>query len=941
MTDVNVVSPADAPRAAAPGHYDAFISYSRRDVAFAADWLCEELRAQGKQVWLDLDITGGAKWRDRVRRGIEACKSLVFVVSPASVASEACLEELEDAVALHKLVIPVIHEDVPERLMPQALTEFEWVFLRGSDDRTAGMRRLLDALEADLEWRDQHTRLAGRAREWLDSSRNSSYLLRGADLREAEAWLAHQAGHRTAPTREQAEYITHSRQAAGRRMYGLIGSLATGLAIAIALAIFALIQRHTAIEQTHVAQSRLLASQATSTGDLELASLMAVEAYRLSPTFEARSAILTVADSHESGAPLTGNEGGVNSVAFSPNGALLASASDDGTVRIWNVATRRQILPWLRPLLTGPSDRILSVAFSPNGRVLAAGTLDGHVWLWSVATHQPIGPPIADRSGVKAVGFSPDGRTLAAGLVNGSIQLWDAISHRAIGAKLAGHAGSVNAVAFSPDGKMLASGSSDGIAAVWRIQAGVLAETPFNPHAGSINSVAFSPNGRLLASACNDGAIRLSDPASGVQLGKPFVGHTNFVLSVAFSPDGKTLASGSYDHSIRLWNVSTHTEIGSPLTGHDDYVSSVAFSPDGSMVASGSGDFTIRLWRVAPSRQIGTPFTGHRDYVDSVAFGLGGKVLASGSDDGSIRLWSVASHRQISELKPGAGPVTGIAFSPDGKTLAAGSEDGTLRTWDFTTRRETALTTAEVPVLFHIAYSQRGNRLAFAETFLTGPRKGSGLIGIINTSTYTAVGALIPGEGAVAISPDGKTLATPGIGTPADHTIRLLDAVTHRQIGAPLAGHANPVSTVAFSPDGKLLASGSADNTIRFWNVATHRQVGAPLTGHSGTINQVAFSSDGLTLASASDDGSIRLWSIGSRRELGSPLTGGTRPVDTVAFSPDGRTLASGSEDRLIRLWATYPVATYIHQLCGYINVNHVRQLWQQANLSVPYERLC
>src|ERR1700694_2932475 len=171
MTAVEVGQAADAPRASEAGRYDAFISYSRRDSSFAVDRLCDELRAAGKEVWLDLDIAGGAKWRDRVKRGIEACKSLIFVVSPASIASEACRHELDDAVALNKLIIPVVYEDVPDERMPRALADSEWVFLRDGDDHATGMKRLLEALEADLEWRDEHTRLAGRAREWLDSDR--------------------------------------------------------------------------------------------------------------------------------------------------------------------------------------------------------------------------------------------------------------------------------------------------------------------------------------------------------------------------------------------------------------------------------------------------------------------------------------------------------------------------------------------------------------------------------------------------------------------------------------------------------------------------------------------------------------------------------------------------------------------------------------------------
>ena len=214
---------AEPPDSGPAGRYDAFISYARKDTAFAVERLSRSLGSRGQEVWLDVDdIPGGAKWRDRVRRGIEACKAFLFVISPDSVSSTQCLEEIEDAVALNKLIVPVVYRDVPEGSLPPAVAEAEWVFLRDEDEMAAGIDRLVEALETDLQWRDEHTRLAGRVREWTDAQRDRSYLLRGADLREAEAWLSCQDGHKAAPTREQGEFIARGRKAAGRRLYTII-----------------------------------------------------------------------------------------------------------------------------------------------------------------------------------------------------------------------------------------------------------------------------------------------------------------------------------------------------------------------------------------------------------------------------------------------------------------------------------------------------------------------------------------------------------------------------------------------------------------------------------------------------------------------------------------------------------------------------------------------
>jgi WD40 repeat protein len=398
------------------------------------------------------------------------------------------------------------------------------------------------------------------------------------------------------------------------------------------------------------------------------------------------------------GQPLLGHpDWWVESLAFSPDGAILASGSDPDIV-LWDVETRRQI----GHPLTGHTSTVFNLAFSPDGRTLVSSG-GRTVGLWDMASYAGIGSVLSRASPVSNLALSADGKTLAVGgcahpttgafgCLEGMAHVWDLTKDtqgdtvaRRIGEPMAGFPGMVWSVVLHPDGRTMVLGCSDGTIRFLDIQSGAPIREPFAAHPSwAWVGLALSPDGKVLASAIpGDSSIHLWNAETLTPIGEPLTGHTRGVTGVAFSPDGKTLASASYDGTVRLWDVETGQSIGEPLVGHLSTVMSIAFGPDGRFLASGGSDATVRLWNLETGQPVGLPLTGHDSMVWSLAFSPDGQLLASGTPyDHTIRLWEVATGKPIGEPLLTHTGVGGLAFSPDGRALFSGGGDGVIRQWN-------------------------------------------------------------------------------------------------------------------------------------------------------------------------------------------------------------------------------------------------------------------
>lgn len=520
--------------------------------------------------------------------------------------------------------------------------------------------------------------------------------------------------------------------------------------------------------------------------------------------------------------------------------------------------------------------------------------------------------------------FSRDGTRLA--VVDPRIGIWLYDAHRGTElALLTGHTDLVTTVAFSPDGQTLASGSADRTIRLWDAHTYELREPPIE-HTEIPRVLTFSPDGQMLVAAGGDSeilqladkpddermkgfnsSIRIWDVGTGA-LKKTLTGKTGWITSLIFSSDGETLASGSADGTICIWTSVTGELNPLPssirISSHKTGVASLSFLQDNTRLLSSSVDGTVQLWQVESGKEI-VKLKG-TDSSTAVGFSRDGEVLASVCKDETVQVWDVQRGEQLTVLTGHAGYVNTAIFSPDMETLASGSVDKTVRLWDVRTGELRATLEGHAESVFSLLFSP----------------DSSTLVSISNTSTEILLWEVRTGKlkgtprrpsryygdyggGFVEFAPDGKTIVS-GHQT----KIWLWDARTGKY-RSTLTGHTNVVKAVAFSTDGKILASGSSDKTVRLWDIQTGTQL-LTLEGHTDAVNAVAFSIDGKVFASGSSDKTVRLWNVNTRWDENQAfiqnkvtLNGHEDPVRAVKFSTDGKMIAGATWNK-IHLWDTH-----------------------------------
>jgi WD40 repeat protein len=865
-----------------------FISYAREDQPFVRQ-LYDALMQRQRDPWVDWELLPAEEWMDKIYSQIDSAPAVVFVLSPDAIASPICGQELEHALAQHKRIIPVVCRDIDPDKVYESLRKLNWIYALDPHEVNEKVETLIAAMDVDLNWVHAHARLLVRAQEWESKGKDRSLLLRGSDLKESDEWLGRVADQQTPhPTALQTKYVLASRKAQTLRQRYTLAGVTSALLVTTGLAIYAMLQSGIATSQRNTALSRMLAAQSSKSATdalphLDIALLQSVAAYHIQPTAEAQQSLfdalmsanrvkkfvhtsetlVSLDVSPDGGTIATGEFDGhivlwdaaalqprstlehgkavVESVAFSPDGSMLASA-DFESVILWDASSGRKVRA-----LENHHGRTTKVAWHPDGATVIAN--GDAIVFWDVATGVERGTiDPGDGFSVERFAFSPDGKTIAsAGDDSVDVRLWDATSRKQR-TLLSGHDKAVTALAFSPDGLLLASGGSDSKIVIWDVATG-RKRAVLTRHTDPVTSVAFSSDGKSLVSGSRADMIILWD-LSNDEPREFLFGHTNGVLNTIFTRDGQELVSNGFEGGFIIWNFGKPKHLAL-LTGHSADVTAVAVSPDGATIASASEDMTVRLWDAVIAQQ--RVVLRGNDQIRAIAFNPVQGTLASAWGNRTF-FWDAANGRQLMEMD-NEGSVTSIDFSPDGRSLASAVKfSKSVSLWDVATgqlRRKLVPTEGDDDVAT-LNFNRDGRMLVSG---------GGSTIRFWDPATAVEIKEPIQTESVsrIAISRDDRTVVSSSGNVPPFVVLWDLKTRTKYQLdtGASTGGNA-----VAFSPDGRMLAytSGELRLNVVLWDLASHKHIAA--IEAPATVLSMAFTPDAKQLVTGLSSGRVAVWDV-------------------------------------------------------------------------------
>jgi WD40 repeat protein len=896
-----------------------FISYSRKDLDIA-EKIINALAKDDFEPWIDWkSIPKGEKFETEIQQGIEGAEVFLFLLSPNSAESEWCNKEIDHAVKNGKRILPIVIRDADLKIIHPEISKRNWIFCRdGQDDFKRAIEEIRKTVHIDYEWLKFHTELQVKALKW-EQKKDTSRLLRGKELREAEEKLAGTASLKDPqPTNLQRQYVLVGRKDEERRRIRVITITLIAGIIIIVLGTYAQFQSSIAtyraataqvastreLEQTNIALARRLATQSQSLLDsdeeaMQIGSLLAIESalrlytqdadIALRKSLERYPQIITKLNQDSIVVNASISPDGINmalaggyyidvyqiatgkevlrikhddmleTVQFSPDGSKMVSGSEDHSARVWNAETGKEITRFMH------TNTVDLVTFSADGQLVASVGRDNLVHVWDANTGSLIQDVIHDANAT-AISFNPTNLELASGDSDGKILIHEPIAHNFIAQFSL--PGSITSLVYSPNGNIIGSSSSNGTIFITESDGDLLFQVT---HTG-VNLLCFSPRGDLLASGASDGSLRVWDLATGNQVMS--MSHDDAVTDIGFSPNGYRLISGGVDKTARAWDLSTGQEIG--RLRHTDTITKVAFIQD-NLVFSASLDYSARVWRVGADFST-TNFRKEADVWD-FSFSPDNTLFATGDKNGNVIVRNTATGDEIARIKHDD-IVIGVMFTPDSKRIVTAGQDNKIHLWN-------ALT-GEILYSFEHEIGVRALDISSDGQWIVSAGYSDVHVWELVSGREISSARIDDVINKVVFSPDGRLFSTADI---AGNVI-IWETQFGNEIGR-IGDNLLDAETLAFSADGQKIVAGGDNFVALVWDIVGDREISRML--HEDEVRMVSFSPDGEWVASSSIDGVVKVWEVATGQELIRSVH--DKIVWAVAFSFDQKYFFSGSWD--------------------------------------------
>ena len=907
---------------------EVFISYSRKDADFTRR-LNRKLQEADKNTWFDQEsIATGVDFANEIKKGIASADNFIFVISPDAIKSKYCEQEVNYAVRHGKRIITVLHRYIDSEQLPSGLRHVNWLdFINHHFD--SSFSELIQAIEINREYTHQHTITQQHASEWQKYNQSVDFLLNLSACETAEAWLieAKTKNRMPKPTPRQIDYIDKSRfqlNKLARKERRRTVALSVLLLLAMILFVIAGAEKFKAEKQANLAKvaQRQAQQQRDNSHKNEIwAKSLALTSYastslsnknpndaaklardalmREGAELDPSYAVMAEHTLYESALVLDklifllrdDEMTGINSICYSADKQFLVSGSDDGTIRVWDIAKQQ-----LHQAFKAHSDEIREVVCDNDSNKIASASADKTAQIWDIDTGKRL-LLLQHAKQVMSLDFHPDNQKIVTASLDGYVYQWN--NQGVLLNKWLAHDVGVIRVHYHPNGQQLFTTSVDKTAKVWNIEEEKTLLS-LEHHQDWLLQMRLSPDQQQFATASWDGSVRLWDADTGKVLHN-LVDEKSGFNDVVYSPDGRYLVAANNDKSIFIWLLH-HNNFLIVLPSHDSTVWSVAFNQDSSQLSSSSADGSIRVWDIEAitNSVLGT----HKHEIHALAYDKNKKQLATGSLDGLLRLWDSGTGALKKQWKAPY-DIRTLVFSPDGKQLAVSFYNHKQAYFlDSQTLVKQQVLIGHQEAIMALRYRDDGQEIMTASKDHT--------IRLWDSHTLQQKEVFKGHQDqvwTVVYHPNKQSI----ISGSRDHSIKIWDIKTAK-VQHTFKQHKDAVTSLDIHPNGKQMISSSYDNEIKVWDINNYHLLHT-LEGHNHYVHTAIYSPDGKTIVSASEDETILIWNATTHPpQLRFSIEGHDAAVLQVKLIDQGQQIISTSADQTVRRWKFFPTMTALAQ---------------------------